>query len=611
MTVNPAGLQPGYYLSSVTVVSSAGNASVPVTLLLADSGVMTLGPAGTQFSAPQGGALGNPGGSFLVSVSSGTVTFNAAIQAGASWLSGGGVGAATPASPGTVNFSLDPNAVAALPAGVYYGTIRVSSSGAVNSPQDFQIVLNITPAATVVVPDPAPAGLLFITAANATPPAQNVQLFASSTSAIQFQAAASVESGSNWLSISPATGSTSASSPAQISVAATPGNLPAGVYRGSVTFEFSASDVRTVNVTLIVQGTLNPSLVASAAPKTTAPACAAAQLVPTQTGLTSNFQAPASWPTPLAITLVDTCGSAIGSAQVVTTFSNGDPPLALTLVNPNTGLYSGTWTPRQTSSQVVILARASAPGYTAATTQIAGQVAPNTAPVLSPNGTLDVFHPQVGAGLGPGNIVQIYGSGLVGTAATPVQLPLPTKVNGTSVLIGGVLAPLFYVSPAQINAQIPFELAAGGQYQVIVNANGALTTPQPIQLTAAVPAILQFDSGAVVAQHQDGTLIQDSSPAIPGEFVTIYLSGLGATDNTVPTGAPSPSNPLARVLDTPILTLNNTMVPVAFAGLTPGLVGLYQINFQLPAPLADGNYELFISQSGTLSNQTVLAVKNK
>ena len=68
------------------------------------------------------------------------------------------------------------------------------------------------------------------------------------------------------------------------------------------------------------------------------------------------------------------------------------------------------------------------------------------------------------------------------------------------MIIGGVAAPLFYVSPEQINAQIPFELTAGNQYQLIVNANGALTTPQPIQLNGGTPAILNFSSGAVVAQ---------------------------------------------------------------------------------------------------------------
>jgi uncharacterized protein (TIGR03437 family) len=612
ITANPLGLNPGYYFSSVTVVSSAGTASVPVTLLISASALLTLGPAGTQFSLPQGGALGNASGSFLVGVSSGSVSFNAVVLPGAPWLSGGGSGMASSASPGTVTFSIDQTAVAALAAGAYYGTIRVSGSGVTGSLQDFQVVLNIGAAGSQIIPNPQLAGLIFIGSGAALPP-QAIQLFASSRNAIEFQAAASTADGGGWLSIAPATGSASAGSPASVMVTANPAGLAPGVYRGGVSFAFTTA-VRTVNVTLIVEA---PAKVASTpassganpAPRDTT-TCTGAQLVPTQTGLVSNFSSPVSWPTPLSITLVDTCGNPIGDAQVVATFTNGDPPLALAVVDAPNGLYSGTWTPRNTSSQVTILARASAPGFPAsATVQIPGQVAPNTAPVLAPNGTLDIFHPQVGAGLGPGNIVQIYGSGLAAQTSSPTVLPLPTLINGTIVVIGGIQAPLYYVSATQINAQIPFELTAGNQYEVIVSANGALTTPQPIQLTDAVPSIFQFNSGAVVAEHQDGTLVSDSSPAAPGEYVAIYLTGLGATNIPVPSGTASPSSPLATVLDTPVLTLNGTRIPTLFAGLTPTLVGLYQINFQIPQTLATGEYQLLISQSGTVSNQTILSVQ--
>jgi large repetitive protein len=612
ITANPGSLKPGYYLSSVTVNSSAGNATIPVTLLISASSVMTLGPAGTQFSMPQGGALGNPNGSFLVSVSTGSVNFTASVLPGASWLTGGTTGSATPSIPGSVGFAIDPTAAATLTAGAYYGTIRVSGSGIVNSPQDFQIVLNISPPSSKVIPDPEPAGLVFISSGGALP-AQNIQVFASSVTPIAYQASASPIDGSGWLSVSPATGFTSAAAPANPLVSVNAARLSAGVYRGSVSFSFGTA-VRTVNVTLIVQAALPSSSPASSRPASNGlaphdtPLCPGTQLVPTQTGLVSNFSAPASWPTPVAIQLADTCGNTINGAQIVATFSNGDPPLVLTATDSIHGVYSGTWTPRKTSAQLSVLARASAPGYSPSTVQITGQVAPNTAPVLAPNGTYDIFHPQVGAGLGPGNIVQIYGTSLANQTASPTVLPLPTEVNGTMVLIGGVKAPLYYVSPGQINAQVPFELTAGSQYQVIVGANGALTTPQPIQLTPSVPAILQFTSGAVVAQHLDGTLILDSSPAAAGENIVIYLTGLGATDIAVPSGAPSPSDPLARVLDTPVLTLNGAELPIQFAGLTPTLVGLYQINFQVPSSITTGSYELTISQDGTVSNTTILQV---
>ena len=176
------------------------------------------------------------------------------------------------------------------------------------------------------------------------------------------------------------------------------------------------------------------------------------QLVPAPTGLVSNFSVPAWLPAPLGIAVVDTCGNAIGNAQVTATFSNGDAPLMLSAANPATGFYSGSWTPLNPSSQVTIMAVVSAPGYTAATVQIPGQVTPGTTPMLMPNGALDVFNSQLGAALAPGDIVQIYGAGLAAQAASAAALPLPTALNGTGVTIGGLNAPLYYVSPGRQRA---------------------------------------------------------------------------------------------------------------------------------------------------------------
>jgi len=367
-----------------------------------------------------------------------------------------------------------------------------------------------------------------------------------------------------------------------------------------------------VNVTLVVQSASGAATTSStgARPEAVAAGCSPTVLVPTQTGLVSNFSAPASWPTPLAINLIDNCGNAIPAGQIVATFSNGDAPQVLSLVNATSGLYSTTWTPRKTSAQVTISARATATGFPAATAQINGQVTPNTAPVLSPHSTLHIFDPLVGGALGPGNIVQIYGTGLASSATAPTTLPLPTTFGGTSVLIGGIPAPLYYVSPGQINAQVPFELATGSQYQVIVSANGALSTPDTIQVAPVSPGIAAFATGEIIAQHSDGSLITDAAPAAPGEYIVFYLAGLGLTDNPVTTGAGSPSSPLARPVAPPTLTIGGEPTTVLFAGLTPGLVGLYQLNAQVPPDAPNGVLPLIVTQNGTAANSTLLPVKH-
>ena len=378
------------------------------------------------------------------------------------------------------------------------------------------------------------------------------------------------------------------------------------------------SAVPTVNVTLVVETsaqTLPPPNQLRPAPGPHATAtCTPTALAPTQTGLVNDFAAPASWPVPLEIQLNDNCGNPVGNGQVVASFSNGDPPLALNLANATSGLYAGTWTPRTTGSQVVVTATATAPGFAAATTQISGAVAPNVAPVLNQNGTLNAFAiaAEPGVPIAPGSIVQIYGSGLAAQTTIGGTIPLMTNLSGTSVIIGGIAAPLYYVSPGQINAQVPFELTAGQPYQVIVSANGALTTPQTIQSGAVSPGIAEYVSGYAIAQHAvNFGLITDASPAVPGEYVVVYLAGMGPTTVPVASGAASPSSPLDATTNQPTITLNGAAVSnVYFSGLTPTLAGLYQIDLQIPANAPNGDLTLVVNQPGFPGTPVILPVHN-
>jgi uncharacterized protein (TIGR03437 family) len=85
-----------------------------------------------------------------------------------------------------------------------------------------------------------------------------------------------------------------------------------------------------------------------------------------------------------------------------------------------------------------------------------------------------------------------------------------------------------------------------------------------------------------------------------------YLAGLGDTTVPVMSGTASPSSPLALPSNTLVLTINGAQSPIFFAGLTPGLVGLYQMNFQVPTGLPAGNITIVVSQNGQPSNQAVL-----
>jgi uncharacterized protein (TIGR03437 family) len=104
-------------------------------------------------------------------------------------------------------------------------------------------------------------------------------------------------------------------------------------------------------------------------------------------------------------------------------------------------------------------------------------------------------------------------------------------------------------------------------------------------------------------------LVSAASPARPGEYLVLYLVGMGQTDYPPAAGAASPGNPLARVTSAPVVTLGSSPAPVLFAGLSPGSVGLYQIDIQVPNVPVDGNLMLTVIQGGVVSNVTVLPVR--
>lgn len=627
VTANPAGLSAGFYFTELTIVSSAGSVTVPVALEIQSNPSLQLSPSGVQLSAPAGGTPANPDTTFLVNIedapsANSAVAWSAAVLPGAPWLQLGNTSASsTGSTPGTVGYSVSAAAVNGLAPGAYYGTIRVTSSGVINSPQDFEVVLNVLAANVPQVPNPTPAGLTLIATANGNSVSQPDLLYASATGAVPYQASATTSDGNAWLSVTPATGTTTASTPAQTTITANPAGLAAGVYHGTVSYSLAAAAVPAVNVTLIVrpggssqQPDANPRGVAG---------CTPAKVVPTSTSLVSNFATAAAWPTPLQVQLNDDCGNPLPGGQVVATFSNGDPPLILAPQDATSGLFNGTWTPHGSGAQVTVKASGSAPSLISAAIQISGAVDPNAVPTINPGGTVHAFTPQSGAPLAPGTWMAIYGSFLAPQTVINNNAVFPTSLSGTSVIIGGTEAPLYFVSAGQINALIPFELSAGQTYQVIVNNNGALSAPAPLQTGPLTPGVYAYPSGFAGAEDAvTGALICEepyavncvagitgASPAKPGEYIAIYLVGMGSTTTPITSGQPSPPNELTTVQ--PTVTLNGENIsPILYSGLTPTAVGLYQINFQVPADAPNGDLTLIVTQGSAQTPPVILPVHN-
>lgn len=606
MTVaaNPTGLNPGYYTGVITALTSVGTATTNVGLLVSGSTaiyVNTTMPA--QFTMQAGGATASQGGTLRVNVTGGqSASYGAAVTTATPWLKIVSAGGFTTANaPGAIVYSIDAATVAALPANTYYGNIEITAPNAVNSPQEFPIVLRVN--TQPVQPEPSPAGTFLATLTTAS---QTVTVGAGSVTPQTYQASTQTSDGGHWLTVSPATGQTSALSPGLSTVSVNAAGLtPGSFYYGTVSYALSAAAVRSVNVTLLV-GSASGHSTGGIVPEAT---CTATSMAVTQIGLLNNFGQYTDGPVPLRVQVTDNCGNAVTGATVQATFSNGDQPLAYTQTG-NDGTYSAIWTPRGASPQTAVTSTAIASGLPTANGPVYGVTAPGTAPVLNPGGTLDAFNPVLAAPVAPGSVVQIYGSNFATVPALAGKTPLPTTLNGVTVTIGGYAAPLYYVGLNQINAQVPNELIPGNRYEITVNSNGQLSTPDSVQVVALAPGVANFASGMVIAQHAaDYSLITQSSPARPGEYVTLYLSGMGITDIAVPDGFASPGNPPARTLTPATVVVNGEIAPVVFSGLAPTAAGLYQINFMVPTDAMNGNLPLIVSQGTAQGNQVLLPVQ--
>jgi uncharacterized protein (TIGR03437 family) len=182
-----------------------------------------------------------------------------------------------------------------------------------------------------------------------------------------------------------------------------------------------------------------------------------------------------------------------------------------------------------------------------------------------------------------------------------------------SVTVGGLKVPLFYANSGQVNAQVPFELPANANPQLLVATPFSLAVPQTITLAANRPGIFTVNSsgsGQGAITNPQGQTVNAAAPAAPGSVVIAYCSGLGATNPAVASGVASPAASPAVVTTTVTATVGGLPAAVQFAGLAPGFVGLYQVNLQIPAGVsAGGAVPVVLMQGGAASNTVTIAVQ--
>jgi len=213
--------------------------------------------------------------------------------------------------------------------------------------------------------------------------------------------------------------------------------------------------------------------------------------------------------------------------------------------------------------------------------------------------------------IAPGTLITIFGSGLSTSTGTASSVPLPTTLAGTVVLLNEQPISLSFVSPGQINAQLPFKLPNGSARLTIRDANGG-TASASIPIADSSPGIFTITAdgkGEAIATHSDSSLIKRASGkyARGGETVVLYCTGLGDVDGTPFAGEPAPISPLPSAIQKVEVIMNGKPANVVYAGLTPGSVGLYQINVVVPDQLG-GDVSTRIRIGTSTSNETTINV---
>jgi uncharacterized protein (TIGR03437 family) len=215
--------------------------------------------------------------------------------------------------------------------------------------------------------------------------------------------------------------------------------------------------------------------------------------------------------------------------------------------------------------------------------------------------------------LSPGSIISLFGENLASTVASSAALPLPITLGGVTVSVNNILCPLYYVSPNQINLQLPYALAGESMVSMIVERNGAASEPVVFEIGSVNPAFfttnMQGSGDGCVLHNTDDTLVTPSHPAVPGEYVQLFCTGLGEVTPQVASGEVAMSDPLSWCVTTPTVMVGGIAATVVFAGLAPGFVGVYLVNIQIPegSPVGDA-VALILTVDGVESNVVTLAI---
>ena len=475
-----------------------------------------------------------------------------------------------------------------LASGSYTGTVTITDPNAVDAPQFVTVTVNVGGS--------VPSQLTFYAAPESS---------ASTTFTTGSVVSTSV-SNAPWLSVAVnGSGSFSFNVPYIVTASASSSMTPQA-YNGTLTISGSSFSPDNKQIPVVLNVTTSPIIQVSPASFNIKIAQGANKQTSTNGSLPYLSTANLGQGT---LTISSTTAStSTGGSWLSTAPVSGFPSLVALTADPtglSPGVYQGTVTVASNAANASVVV------------PVQLTVESQSAPVAFPGGVVNNGTFVGNEPLALGDITAVFGDQFTyGDPASASSLPLGTTLGNTQVMVNGTAAPVYYVSPGQINFQIPFEASTGdGMIQVVRNGTAGNTIY--VNIASAAPSFLLLNGGPyVIMTTPQGALTGISgAPVHANDVVVIYTIGMGPTSPAVASGTASP-NPPAVTPTTQVCFGEHAAVtkpPVCqtaqFAGLSPGFVGLYQINVAIPSGLPTGNVPIYYTVAGQASDQEIIAVQ--
>jgi uncharacterized protein (TIGR03437 family) len=212
----------------------------------------------------------------------------------------------------------------------------------------------------------------------------------------------------------------------------------------------------------------------------------------------------------------------------------------------------------------------------------------------------------------PGSVISIVGVNLSTAEERGPASPLKQSLAGVTMQTAGLLMPLFFVTPAQINAQLPFEIGEG-QQSLTLSVPGKADMTVDFTVARNAPGLFNTQVGDVayaMASHADGSPVTLDSPAAKGETVTLFGTGFGPYAGNAPDGFALPTGPNFMLVDPVKLLVGDAEVVTSYAGAAAQKVGVNALTFTVDDSMPQGtNAPVKVRINGHESNTVILPLK--